>query len=95
MYIHFESLNIVRYFSNTEWITSVAWIMYAGIISAIGILGNKKVLKNAGIWLSIITVGRLFLFDFATLNMIYRLIAFVTLGTVLLVISYIYNKKKV
>ena len=95
MYIHFESLNIVRYFSNTEWITSVAWIMYAGIISTIGILGNKKVLKNAGIWLSIITVGRLFLFDFATLNMIYRLIAFVTLGTVLLIISYIYNKKKV
>ena len=94
LYIHFESVNILRYVTNIEWIISVAWILYAGIISIIGIIKNKKVLKISGIWLSIITAGRLFLFDFATLDMIYKLIAFIFLGVVLFIVSYIYNKQK-
>ena len=94
LYIHFESANILKYFTNIDWIISVAWVLYAGIISAIGIFKNKKVLKISGIWLSIITVCRLFLYDFATLNLIYKLIAFITLGAVLLIVSYIYNKRK-
>ena len=93
-YIHFESANILKYFTNIEWIISVAWVLYAGIISTLGIFKNKKVLKISGIWLSIITVCRLFLFDFATLSTIYKLIAFITLGAVLLIVSYIYNKRK-
>ena len=94
LYIHFESANILKYFTNIDWIISVAWVMYAGIISTVGIFRNKKVLKISGIWLSIITVCRLFLYDFATLDLIYKLIAFITLGAVLLIVSYIYNKRK-
>ena len=93
-YIHFESVNILKYFTNIEWVISVSWVLYAGILSTVGIFRNKKVLKISGIWLSILTVCRLFLFDFATLDMIYKLIAFITLGAVLLIVSYIYNKRK-
>ena len=69
------------------------WISYSGLISTLGIITNKKYLKITGIWLCILTVCRLFLFDFATLEPIYKLIGFITLGVVLMAISYIYNKK--
>ena len=94
LYIHYESVNTINYFSNIDWLISVMWVLYSGIISLIGIFKNKKFLKISGIWLSIITVIRLFFYDLATLDMVYKLIALITLGAVLLIISYIYNKKK-
>ena len=93
-YIRFESTNLLNYVTNIEWIVSVAIVLYAGLLSVIGIFKNKKVLKISGIWLSILAVIRIFVHDLANLNLIYKLIAFITLGAVLLIISYIYNKRK-
>lgn len=94
LYIHFESVNIANYVNNIDWIITIMWILYSGIISLIGIFKNIKSLKIAGIWLSILTVCRLFIYDLSNLNMLYKLVVFITLGVVLLVISYLYNKRK-
>lgn len=97
-YIHFESINIVKniqsLYINANWLITLMWTLYSGIISLIGIFKNKKFLKISGIWLSIFVVIRLFMFDFAGLDMIFKLLAFLTLGIVLMVVSYYYNKKK-
>ena len=48
---------------------------------------DKKFLKISGIWISIFVIIRLFIFDFAGLDMIFKLLAFMTLGIVLMIIS--------
>lgn len=93
--IHFEAVNIVSRYEalNLDYIISVLWITYAGLVTMTGILKNIKFLKIAGIWLSIITILRIFIFDLSSVANIYKLIAFLVLGIILLVISYFYAKK--
>lgn len=93
--IHFEAVNIVSRYENMslDYIISVLWITYAGLITIIGILKNIKFLKIAGIWLSILTILRIFIFDLSSVANIYKLIAFIVLGVILMIISYFYAKK--
>ena len=93
-YIHCESVNFVNIFKdiNIGWLVSLMWLSYAGIISTVGILKNKKYLKNSGIFICIFSVVRVFMFDMAGLDMLFKLIAMITLGFILMYVSYIYNK---
>lgn len=93
-YVHFESMNIVQAFNQEDlkWFVSLMWILYAGIISVKGILNKKTYLKNSGIWISILAILRIFMYDLSELDMLFKLIAFIVLGVVLMIISYIYNK---
>lgn len=93
--IHFEAVNIVSRYENLslDYIISVLWITYAGLVTIIGILKDIKFLKIAGIWLSILTILRIFIFDLSSVADIYKLLAFLVLGIILMVISYFYIKK--
>lgn len=93
--IHFEAVNIVSRYEtlSLDYIISVLWIAYAGLITMTGILKNIKFLKIAGIWLSLITILRIFIFDLSSVANIYKLTAFLVLGIILLVMSYFYAKK--
>lgn len=95
-YIHFESVNIVNNFAylNINWLISLMWTLYVGVISILGILKNIKCLKMSGIWLSFLVIGRIFLYDLAHMDIIVKLTLFITLGAVLMLISYFYNKYK-
>ena len=84
---------IGTHFDN-HYIVSVFWMLYSGIITTIGILNNKKFLKNVGIFTSVLTLVKVLFFDIAGLDAIYKLIVFMLVGVVLMLVSYLYNKYK-
>lgn len=79
---------------DADYLLSVGWVLYAGIITALGIFRDKQYQKFAGIALCVLAIIRIFIFDLAHVDIIYKFIAFLTLGVILLVLSYIYNKKQ-
>ena len=79
---------------NINYITTLSWLVYSSIVTLFGVLKSKKILINAGIWLLIFTILRVFVYDMAKVESVYKILAFLTLGAVLLVISYIYVKTK-
>jgi uncharacterized membrane protein len=70
---------------------SLGWVLYSGTITITGIIANKKYLVNTGIFLSIITILRIFFYDLAAVEAIYKLVAILALGIILMLISYIYT----
>ncbi|CAN5484408.1 DUF2339 domain-containing protein [soil metagenome] len=73
---------------------SILWGIYALMIIAIGIAQKKKHLRVGAIALFAVTLLKLFLYDIADLDTIAKTIVFVSLGILLLVISFLYNKYK-
>ena len=78
---------------NINWLNTLMWILYAGILTLFGIFKNLKFLKYTGIWISIMTILRIFVYDLKDTDMLYKFIAFLSLGSILLIVSYFYNKK--
>ncbi|NER19103.1 DUF2339 domain-containing protein [Spongiivirga citrea] len=73
---------------------SILWGVYSLIMIAIGIWRNKKHLRVAAIVLFGVTLIKLFFYDISHLNTISKTIVFVSLGVLLLIISFLYNKYK-
>lgn len=73
---------------------SIFWGLYALGLIGFGIWKNKKHLRIAAIALFAITLIKLFLYDISHLDTISKTIVFVSLGVLLLVISFLYNKYK-
>jgi uncharacterized membrane protein len=73
---------------------SVLWGVYAlGLISG-GIWQKRKLLRMLGIGLFGITLVKLFVFDLAAISTLGKIIAFIGLGILLLVISFLYQRFK-
>lgn len=92
--IHSESVGIHKLNDNMQYIISVAWAIYSGLVTIFGILSNRRFLINSGITLIILTILRIFIFDLAKVDALYKLIAFLVLGIILMIVSYIYTAKK-
>ena len=73
---------------------SILWGIYALLLVILGIWKNRKHLRIVGIILFAITLCKLFFYDIAHLNTIKKTIVFVSLGILLLIISFLYNKYK-
>lgn len=73
---------------------SILWGVYALILIILGIWKNKKHLRVAAIVLFGVTLIKLFFYDIASLDTIAKTIVFVSLGILLLIISFLYNKYK-
>lgn len=73
---------------------SILWGFYALVLIVLGIRARKKHLRIAAIVLFGITLLKLFFYDLADLDTIAKTIVFVSLGLLLLVISFLYNKYK-
>jgi uncharacterized membrane protein len=73
---------------------SVLWGVYALTLIVIGISQNKKHLRIAAIVLLAVTLGKLFLYDIADLPTIPKTILFISLGILMLIVSFLYNKYK-
>lgn len=73
---------------------SILWGVYALVLIILGIWKNKKYLRISAIILFGITLIKLFFYDIASLNTISKTIVFVSLGLLLLIISFLYNKYK-
>lgn len=73
---------------------SILWGLYALLLIVLGIWKNKKYLRIAAIVLFGVTLVKLFFYDIASLNTISKIIVFLSLGILLLIISFLYNKYK-
>jgi uncharacterized membrane protein len=73
---------------------SILWGAYALLLIALGIWKNKKHLRVGAIVLFSVTLVKLFFYDIADLDTIAKTIVFVSLGVILLIISFLYNKYK-
>tara|TARA_R110002033_G_scaffold56090_4_gene105058 strand:+ start:30704 stop:33079 length:2376 start_codon:yes stop_codon:yes gene_type:complete len=71
---------------------SMLWGTYSLLLVIIGIWKRKKYLRIGGISLFGITLIKLFFYDIADLDTISKTIVLVSLGLLLLVISFLYNK---
>lgn len=73
---------------------SILWGLYSLTMVTFGILKRKKYLRIMAISLFGITLLKLFVYDIAHHNSISKTIVFLSLGVLLLIISYLYNKFK-
>ncbi len=74
-------------------VISVLWGIYALILFIAGIAKESPPARVAGFVMASLTITKVFLYDASSLETIYRVISFVILGVILLVISFIYQKK--
>ena len=73
---------------------SILWGSYSLLLIAFGIWKSKQHLRIAAIGLFGITLVKLFFYDISHLSTIAKTIVFVSLGILLLIISFLYNKYK-
>ena len=73
---------------------SILFGVYALFLIVLGINQAKKYLRLAAIGLFGCTLAKLFLYDLANLSTISKTIVLVSLGVLLLIISFLYNKFK-
>ncbi|MCS4436691.1 DUF2339 domain-containing protein [Aquiflexum gelatinilyticum] len=73
---------------------SILWGSYSLFLIAFGIWKKNKPIRIGAIALFGITLIKLFFYDISHLNTIAKTIVFVSLGVLLLVISFLYNKYK-
>ncbi|CAN5497865.1 hypothetical protein BH10ACI2_BH10ACI2_25890 [soil metagenome] len=73
---------------------SILWGVYSLVLIVIGIAWNKKHLRIAAIALLAVTLVKLFLYDIADLGTIPKTILFISLGILMLIVSFLYSKYK-
>lgn len=73
---------------------SILWGIYSLFLISIGLAKNKKHLRIGAMVLFGITLVKLFFYDIYSLSTISKTIVFVSLGVLLLIISFLYNKYK-
>ncbi|MCZ4409496.1 DUF2339 domain-containing protein [Cryomorphaceae bacterium 1068] len=73
---------------------TILWSAYALFMIVVGISRSKRYLRIAAFIILGITILKLFFYDTSDLNTIAKTIVFVSVGILLLVISFLYNKYK-
>ena len=92
--IHCESAGVKYIWGDTfQYVISLSWVIYSGIITILGILKSKNYLTISGIVLSILTVLRILFVDLPSVDNVYKLIICLVLGVEFMFISYLYTVK--
>ncbi len=73
---------------------SVVWALYGGAMLAYGYIRRNKLLRVMALVMLSLTTVKVFFWDLAALEKIYRIISFGVLGLILLAVSYLYQKKQ-
>ncbi|MDO5607858.1 MAG: DUF2339 domain-containing protein [Capnocytophaga sp.] len=71
---------------------SILWGAYAVIMIVLGIYHRKKHLRIGAIALFSVTLIKLFVFDIVHLSTLSKTVVFVSIGAMLLLVSFLYNK---
>lgn len=90
---HTEAVNISNHF-DIDFIVSISWILYAGIITTIGIIKKEKAYRISGIIVSLLALIKICMYDLANVDIVYKSLIFIVLGIIFMVTSYLYNKTK-
>lgn len=73
---------------------SILWSVYALGLVVLGISKKKRHWRLTGICFFIVTLIKLFLYDLKQTTTISKTISFISLGVILLLVSYLYNRYK-
>jgi uncharacterized membrane protein len=87
-------MDIQKYSASNKLALSILWGIYALLLIMLGIWKKKKHLRIGAITLFAATLIKLFFYDISALATISKTIVFVSLGVLLLIISFLYNKYK-
>jgi len=71
---------------------SVIWTIYGGVMLVVGIKRESRLLRVMALLLLGLTTLKVFFWDLAALDRIYRIVSFIVLGAILLAVSYLYQK---
>ncbi len=71
---------------------SVVWTLYAIGLMAGGFIMKRSPLRYMSIIIFAVTIFKVFLFDLANLDTIYRIVSFIVLGGLLVLVSFLYQK---
>lgn len=85
---------IFGYTNSYKLVTSIFWGIYAVALIILGIYQNKKYLRIGAISLFAVVIAKLFFYDIADLGTISKTVVFISLGILLLIASFLYNKYK-
>ena len=85
-------MDIAGYSESYKMNLSILWGSYSLLLVGLGIWKRNKLLRISGIALFGFTLVKLFFYDIADLDTISKTIVFVSLGLLLLIISFLYNK---
>ncbi len=83
---------VMKYPGSYKLVLSILWGVYSLFLIGLGIWKKKFHLRIGAFVLFGATLLKLFLYDLSHLNTISKTIVFVTLGVLLLIISFLYNK---
>lgn len=72
---------------------SVLWVAYATALILIGVKKQSALLRWQALALFGLAVSKAFLYDLSFLDRFYRILSFLILGLVLLVVSFLYQRK--
>lgn len=92
-----ELLNLMDLFKSEQsdkFGLTILWGLYSLFLIVFGIWKRKKFLRIGAISLFGFTLLKLFFYDISDLDTIAKTIVFVSLGVLLLIISFLYNKYK-
>lgn len=87
-------MDIFGFNESTKLGLSILWGVFALFLIILGIVNKKTHLRIFAISLFAITLVKLFVYDIADLDTISKTIVFVSLGILLLIISFLYTKYK-
>tara|TARA_B100001123_G_scaffold223328_2_gene251418 strand:+ start:369 stop:2285 length:1917 start_codon:yes stop_codon:yes gene_type:complete len=73
---------------------SVLWAIYAGCLLALGMLKNWQMVRLGGLVLLVVPIVKLFLVDTFELDQGYRVVAYMSLGLIMLVGGFFYQKHR-
>jgi uncharacterized membrane protein len=76
---------------NAATAVSIAWALYAALLTVIGFAKKYAVVRRIGLALFIITACKVVI-DVWNLGQVYRIVSFITFGVIALAVSFIYVK---
>jgi hypothetical protein len=98
------SLEIVSYWAHRgrsvdanlarQLMLSASWAAYAGVLVTVGMRRHYPPIRYFAIVLFAVTLLKVFLVDLQQLEGIYRVVAFITIGGILLLVSFLYQRSR-
>ncbi len=85
------SAEVINYF-DTSLALTILWAVYAVILLVIGMVKQWRPVRLWALALLAVPVVKVFAYDVFTLKLLYRIIAFIGLGVLLLVSAYLYSR---
>ena len=71
---------------------SIVWAVYALVLLGVGVWRTSRSLRWVSLLLLVVTIGKVFLYDFGELQDLYRVASFVGLGVSLTAVSLLYQR---